>query len=299
MRQLLLIVILFRPAIAAWPDRYHSGERLLKQGKIQEALQELNTALHEADAAHDEGKGLAAILDAIGRAEFRGGRYRNAKRHFERAAQLLEDQPQSRPAVLANAGQACLAVGKFASAEHFFRAALELLPGHAGLWQLLGKALFLQNRQAEAERAQRKALALAGGTDPNIAAVASNDLAILYQSRNNHHEAVDLLLAALSATPHGQGRARMLANLGVSHWKIGNKQEAATYLRQGLAEMEAAVGPEHPDVERILADYHEVLQKTGKKGQAREIAKRAAAMRSAFAAQTNSRGSTVDWRDLK
>ena len=79
--------------------------------------------------------------------------------------------------------------------------------------------------------------------------------------------------------PKGQGRARMLANLGTLSWKNGAKRQAAAYLRRALSEMEAAVGPQHPDIVHILDDYALVLKKTGLKPESEGIAKRAAEMR--------------------
>ena len=94
-----------------------------------------------------------------------------------------------------------------------------------------------------------------------------------------------------------QARARMLANLGTSSWKVGEKKQAVTWLSQALAEMESIVGPNHPDVARILEDYSTVLRKTGRGTEAKEFEKRARDIRSSFAAHTGE--ATVDWRDLK
>jgi hypothetical protein len=55
----------------------------------------------------------------------------------------------------------------------------------------------------------------------------------------------------------------------------------------------------HPDVGVILHIYAVVLEKTGRRPQAKEMQKRAHAIDSSFAAFTNSRWFTVDWRDLK
>ena len=63
--------------------------------------------------------------------------------------------------------------------------------------------------------------------------------------------------------------------------------------------MERAVGPQHPDVGKVLEDYSIVLQKAGRKPEAKQIAQRAQEIRSSFAAHTNSDHATVDWRDLK
>jgi tetratricopeptide (TPR) repeat protein len=240
-----------------------------------------------------------ASLDALGQQEFRAGNYRKAKSYFDRSLRVKRDRSEDQVAALGNAGQAYMALGEYARAEELFREALQLNPRHAGLWQFLGKVLFLRERYADAEAAQHQALVLVNPSDSFVAAAAHNDLAILYQTQNKRREAISSLQSAAASTPPGQGRARILANLGVLQWKYGSKQEAAQYLQQALTEMEAAVGPEHPDVGRILDDYREVLRATGQKAAAKQAARRAAAIRSAFAAQTNSSGMTVNWRELK
>src|SRR5947208_14183151 len=85
MRLMMLALIFAVHMRADLLDRYHAGERLLDQGKPEEALRELRIAVQEAEAASLDGPGLGAILDALGRAEFRAGQYRSAKKYFERS----------------------------------------------------------------------------------------------------------------------------------------------------------------------------------------------------------------------
>ena len=66
---MLLIAV---PALADWFSRFQSGEDLLKHGQPESAIQELRSALAERPDH-------PAILDALGRAEFRAGRYRSAR----------------------------------------------------------------------------------------------------------------------------------------------------------------------------------------------------------------------------
>ena len=125
------------------------------------------------------------------------------------------------------------------------------------------------------------------------------DLANLQHAAKQYAKAADILREAIAQTGPGRQRARMRANLGVIHWKRSAKNEAAFQLRLALDEMEAAVGPEHPDVAKILEDYQEVLRKTGQKQEAIAAAKRAAAIRLAFTRHTSDRRRVVDWRDLR
>jgi tetratricopeptide (TPR) repeat protein len=227
---------------------------------------------------------LAAIHDANGRAAFASGHYRDAQRHFER---LLDLAPTE--AVTANLGQACQALGEFARAERLYRQVLSVVPGNAAVWNQLGDVLFLQRRYEEAEAAYRRAMEF---PDVRASANARNGLALILEAQGKLHDAITLLEQAVSGAEAGQARARMLTNLGGLHQKLGHRTEAATYLSRALDEMERAVGAGHPDVARILEDYGKILQKTGRKAEAKEAARRARSIRSSFTA-------TIDYRDLK
>jgi tetratricopeptide (TPR) repeat protein len=296
MHLLLLTVIFFAPVQADGLERYRAGERLLDQGKTQEALLELRTALREMEALKHEEPALGAILDALGRAQLRAGDYRSAKKYFERALGYWEKGTESRAAALSNAGQAYAALGEYARAEQSFREALEIMPRHASLWQLVGSVLVKQHRYEEATTAERNALALG---DLAVAAVAWNDLAALSQAQHKNREAAEMLGRAVVAAGPGQGRARMLYNLGTIEWKLGSRQQAEAHLRQALEEMETSLGPQHPDVGKILDDYSIMLYKAGRRPEAKQVAMRAEAIRGSFAVHTNSNRATVDWRDLK
>src|SRR5947209_3656580 len=96
MRLVLLTVILIAHARADWLDRYRSGEGLLNRGKTEEALQELRTALQEAEDFRQDGPGVGAILDTLGRAELRAGHYRSAKKYFDRSTGFWCDRTEAR-----------------------------------------------------------------------------------------------------------------------------------------------------------------------------------------------------------
>jgi len=276
------------PALADWQDRYRAGERLLADGKIEEAQRELNTALREAESANPEEPGIGAILDALGRLEFQAGRIRRAKSYFDRSLDRVRGQRTTAEAAsLSNAGEALLALGEYTRALQSFRQALEIMPRSAGLWHHLGQALLQTRRYPEAEAALRKAVAIWEDSAP--AAVALNDLSLLYQAKGQNRLAMDALERAIATAAPGQIRARMRANRGVLHWRLGQKREAEADLRQALGEMEVAVGPLHPDVGRILSDYSAVLEKIGRKPEAKVMARRAQVIESSFAPQTNSK----------
>lgn len=239
---------------------------------------------------------LAVDFDSLGRAEFRAGNYRTARKHFEKQMPLVTDQPEARARLLANLAQTYCSLGEISRAKKAIAEASAILPDDARLLHLRGQILFTARRYPEAEAAFEKARALA---DPSLSATALGDLSLLLQARNEHARAVRLLEQGVASVPAGQARARLLANLGVLKFKTGAKQDAARFLEQALAEAEAAVGPHHPDIAKIAEDYAAVLEKTGRRKEAKSYSQRAEAIQTAFIAQTNSTQVTVDKSDLK
>lgn len=293
---LIVFMLAQADAVGDWLDRYHTGESLLNNGKIGEALQELKIAVREVETSNAARTPLGAVLDALGRAEFRAGLYRDAQQHFERLSELWDERSDARAVALANAGQASLAIGDYVRAEKYLREALDIMPGRAAVWRRLGAVLYLRHRHAEAETAERKALAL---SDPDITPVVWNDMAVMLRAQHRSQEAQKMLASAVSATPAGLIRATMLNNLGMIEWELGSRQEGEAHIRQALTEMETQVGTRHPSLCAILEAYSMMLHKNRNKRRANEIARRAKDLRLLFPTQTISDYATVDWRDLK
>jgi tetratricopeptide (TPR) repeat protein len=292
-----LALIQSSPASAGWVNKYRSGESALAEGRTAIALEHLQAAVREAGAAGASDAQLVAVYDALGRAGMRGGRYRDGKRYFDRALRLAALAPlDARVSVTSNLGQACQSLGELARAEQLFRQALAAMPNRADLWNLLGGVLALQRRYKEAEDSLRNALS--DPTDP-ASITALNNLAVIYEARGELREAAGSYEQAISRVPAGQSRAIMLANLGALRLKLGNTAIAAVAAAQSLRELEAAVGPVHPDMAKVLEVYERVLRKSGHKADAIEMAERARLIRSSFAGQDNATRATVDYRDLK
>jgi len=105
-----------------------------------------------------DGDRLAAVHDAAGRAEFEVGRYRNAQKHFEKAAQVPDQSAASLESILANSAQASVSLAEWKAAEESTKGALALAPVRAGLWHQLGQILLLRHKYPEAEEALRRSL---------------------------------------------------------------------------------------------------------------------------------------------
>jgi tetratricopeptide (TPR) repeat protein len=271
-----------------WLTQYKSGEEKLRLGVYAEAKRDLQAALASAESSQAGRAAVGAILDALGRTQFQSGQYRESTHSFERALQLW-DQPVDRVAGLCNAGQAYREVGDYGRAEAYVREALALAPTEPRVWQLLGSVLIKRKRYQQAEAAERHSLSL-GGT--GIAASVWSDLAVIHEAQGKYEESEKALQRSIEITTPGRQRARMLANLGDVERKLGRFEDAVVHSRQGLEEMEAAVGPRHPDVATILEVHSTALRQAGRRPEAKQAAGRAREIRSLLAA-------TVDWRDLK
>jgi len=236
--------------------------------------------------------------DAKGRAEFAAGQFRAARSSFEQAASQLEGQPVGQAIVLTNLGMTLVALGEQTLAERALRKATALSPESARSWQYLAQAVLQKGDKREADRLLRKALTLVG-SESRLEASCLSDLATILIQTKRKPEATEILGKAIAIAGEGQARARMLKNLGALKWDLGKLDEAEGLLARALAEMEAAVGKAHPDVAQILDDYAVVLQKRGRKLEARKTAARAESLRQSFGWQANTGKSTVDWRDIR
>lgn len=236
------------------------------------------------------------VLNMQGQEAFRRGRYKHARQLFERVLAMQGLDRETEAAALANRGQACNALQSYRCAEESFRSALRLLPETPALWQLLGKSLFLQRRFKDAEIVINHALAMAG-ENRRVAAILRNDLALVLANREEYTRAVELLVSALPDLPAGMARAQVLANLGEFEFKTGLREVGLGHLRESAEEMEAATGPQHPELAAVLEVLRAALAKTGDKAGARIASERAASIRSAFVRQDGTR--EVNWRDLQ
>jgi tetratricopeptide (TPR) repeat protein len=288
-RSLLILGVILPQALASdWQGLYQSGEEKLRRGMAEEASRDLRQSLRGAEVDNVSPVEMAGILDALGRSRFRASKYREAADYFEKALRLA-DRPGDRAPGLVNAAQAYRELGEYRKSEMYVREALEAAPGDARIWQLLGSVLIKSRQYAEAEAAERKALALGNAS---IAAVAWSDLAVMEEAKGHPADAAAHLRHAIDSSAPGHGRGRLLVNLGLLEHRARREAEAAGHLREAIGELEAVLGKAHPDLAQALDSYAEVLRRAGRKPEAREASERAREIRSTLAA-------TVDWRDLR
>lgn len=282
-----------------WQGRFREGARLSAESRAEEAIAELKAALSEATAANAGNHQLGGILNELGLSEFRLGRYRSAKSYLERSIAAYAGRPENQAVATANLGLACQSMGDFAKAEKLYRQAMRSIPDRPQLWHQLGQALFLQGRFKEAEEAQRRVVELAGENEPRIVALALSELATLSAGKKDYRQATDLLERAMSLTPPGSSHGMVVANLAHMQQMLGQLDLAARGAAAALAEVEASLGPDHPQVGLIVEFYAGLLKQANRQAESKAMSRRAEAIRSALSAQTNSQRTTVDWRDLR
>ncbi len=79
--------------------------------------------------------------------------------------------------------------------------------------------------------------------------------------------------------------AQTLNNLAALYYTKGKYVEAEPLYKRALAIVEKALGPEHPYVAKILANYAALLRKTGRGTEASKLEARAKAIRAKHAEQ--------------
>ena len=284
---------------ADWLERYHSGLKLLKLGQHAAAREDISSALREIEAGPTPSSQIAMVLHVLGQLEFAAGQYRTSLRHYERVLKLLPPSGTGRAMVLADAAQSCIGLAEFSRALLLMRQALKLDPDRTEYWQLLATALYTTGNDTDAEAAAQRVAREAGPSNGDVYAASKGLLGAIYQRRKQYREAMVEIDAAVSSAEAGQLRSRMTANRGTLWWRMGNPSRAVTDLRDALAEAEAAVGPEHPDLVSILDDYSWVLKRIGRKREAKDAIDRASQIRGAHASEANVDGHVVNWRDLR
>lgn len=293
----VLVAVLSSSHAAEWRSQFLQGQQHLEAGRFAQAWTELTAARKSAETAGARQDELPELLNALGRAAFKLGKVRESKACFTRAAEILESVGKPHATVYFNLGKAHQELFELRKAEAAFRKALKIQPNEPTVRQGLGQVFMVTRRLREAEAEFRASLATLSPDATETSSVLA-DMAMLYQLQDNHVLAVETYAKALEIKPPGQVRARILANRANALLNLRRYQDAEKDVRQALDEIQAVVGPSHPDVASVLDQYAVLLKKTGRRNEADAISRRVRAIEMSFAGQTNSTGSTVDWQDL-
>src|SRR5882762_5625947 len=150
------------------------------------------------------------------------GRYEEAISHFEKATELIPDDPQARN----NLGNALFKLHRSDEAIATYRKAIDLAPDYAKAHGNLGAALVERNRYEEAVASCQKALAI----DPKHANAHIN-LGLAYQGLYRCDEALVCYQEALAIGPES---AEAHTNIGLAQQRQKRLEEAIVSHRRAI-----------------------------------------------------------------
>lgn len=242
----------------------------------------------------------ATDLDRKGADLYMLGRYEEAARYQRRALLLWSDSPVNLCLAHANLARTYVALGRIGAAEREVRLAEEISSPEDRNWLslLLAQIHFQSGRYGDAERKLRRILPDLAGLDQ---ATALNDLGMVRAALADFVEARLLMERSLvirrQCGASGADHGRMLANLALVCFRQGDFVLAASFYREALPIMEGALGPGHAHVGMVLAEYSQVLRKSGRKAESKNVERRA---RTILAGSLDLPGyRTVDIQSLK
>ncbi len=240
-----------------------------REGRYAEA----RTLLEQALALTPPNGVAAAILHNLGEIHRFYGQYTTAERHLQQALTLKEslfgpDHPQV-ARTLNTLARVHQETGDLVAAAAGYRRALAIWDRYpqgyaeerAAVLTNLGRLCHLQQRYDEAEALHRRALDAVVPPDPAVEAAILHNLANLYNAQ-------------------------------------GRFPAAEPLYRRSLELRESTLGPHHPVVATLLADYAQALRRNKRARDARRLESR---LQRLTAAQTrdNLLGHTIDARTLR
>jgi tetratricopeptide (TPR) repeat protein len=258
------------------------------------ARTEAARASREAEASHRISDFMVNLF-AASEPEQAQGTHLTARELLDRGAQQLtsglESQSAVRSALLRAIGKAYLRLGLFDASERQLQQALEAArrrPGVepaaiAGILNTFGELRRLQARYEEARGLLQKALELESGPPgPSSPAAAEslNSLGLVHYNQGKFAEAEPYFKRASilwrRAGDPREGAA--LGHLALLARDQGHYPQAIELFERAQTALEAAVGPQHPDVQGNLNNLAEVHRVTGQLHQAETVWRRVLAV---------------------
>ena len=248
---------------------------------------------------------VAAELDHKGAEMFYLGHYDEAAHYQRQALRIWDEVSLTRSVDLFaphfNLAQIYLAQRKLSAAEGEARLARQFTTpaSHSRISMLFAQIHFQTGHYAEAEQEIRAVL-------PNLEvldlATALNDLGMVRAALGNLGEARRLMENSLAIRKQadatvGPDHGRMLGNLALVCFRQGDLSAAVSLYGQAISVLEATLGLDHAHLAMALAEYSQVLRKSGRKSEAKTVERRAKTILAA--APQLSGVQTVDVRSLR
>ncbi len=177
-------------------------------GRYEEAIGELNTALHLNPGYIEVHNNLAVTYDKI-------GKYKEAKRELQEALKLNPAYTEAHN----NLASVFAKSGMYEEAVEELREAIRINPKYAIAHNNLGHMHALQNNQKEAEEEFREALRL----DPDYAPARIN-LGSILAEKGMYEEALGEFLEALRLEPESP---EAYHGIGLVYYNLGSYERAA------------------------------------------------------------------------
>jgi tetratricopeptide (TPR) repeat protein len=251
---------------------------------------------------------MASELDQKARELFRSGRDDEAVRSQKRALAIWNEISRTQKIDLAaphfNLAQMYLFQGKLSAAEQEARAARQLASelvtstDRSRISALIAHIHFQAGEYVEAERELLAALPDLDGVEKST---ALNDLGMTRAALGDFVEARRLITASLTIREQtgaavGQDFGRVLANLALLCFRQGDLSAAASMYARAIPMIESGGELTRLDTGMALAEYSQVLKKSGRRSEARAFEQRA---KDIFRASARPSLPTIDIRSLR
>jgi tetratricopeptide (TPR) repeat protein len=277
-----------------WEGELRDSERLFHDGNYGGAATLLQRLVAESETfpANDPRRGI--VLDNLGVVRQHLGDYRGAERLLLRSVVAFDMSFGSDHSLIAkplgSLASVYLDLREYSKAEIAARRALALLSRasdsieKARILNLLGRLHYLTRNNAEAEGELRQAHGVFEAAERySDASAALNNLALVYQETNRPAEALRSLEQALAVlereyNPSHPALIRPLVNLAVAYHRGSRLDAADLALRRAITLAVPTSGSEHARLGHLLTFHVQILRKLNRKDEARQVAKRAAAV---------------------
>lgn len=188
--------------------------RLIKKGKLREAVQTLRPLCKQQPRDTQNWMSLASLYGQLG--DYQGV--------LDTCRQVVRLQPQM-PVPYSLMGNALSCLGRFEEAGHQYKKAMELQPNDPGILNNLGNALYLEGKLEEAADILQQAVTLRPGY-----ADAHNNLGNIYKALNDNDLAIQHYQRAIQINPALFEAHLNLGDIFIS--RIGHPEAAEHHYRQ-------------------------------------------------------------------
>ncbi|SPF55138.1 hypothetical protein SBA4_6970007 [Candidatus Sulfopaludibacter sp. SbA4] len=293
-----------------WVATLGVADRAQAQARFQEAADSLKLAAGIAERLVHADVLLAQTLTRLGSVYADMGRLRDAENADLRALAAWERGDPADPErsnALMGLVRVYMELREFAKAERFGSAAIQIRekawgPSHSDVgaaYVNLAAVYHYERRYPQALEMYQRAIEIlskSGGFED--AATVRGNLGTLLGAMGRPADAVAEIRQAIATLEVLGPRLRpklalLLNNLALMDCRMGRWDEAEAAVLRAREIITGVFGPDHSSLGPVLRTYADVLRHTGRKREARQMERSAAALRQEAAAQ-NLTGYTVD-----